>query len=57
MNFEKQTYGTERVWAAYRNSGGGTAQAIADHLLWDVRRFAGMASRNDDLTTIVMKVE
>jgi serine phosphatase RsbU (regulator of sigma subunit) len=57
MNFEKQTYGTDRVWQAYKNSGGGRAQAIADHLLWDVRRFSGLASRNDDLTTIVMKVE
>ena len=57
MNFDKQTYGTERIWDAYKNSGGGRAQAIADHLLWDVRRFAGLASRNDDLTMIVMKVE
>lgn len=57
MNFEKQTYGTERVWDAYQTSGDGTAQAIADHLLWDVRRFSGLASRSDDLTLIVMRIE
>lgn len=57
MNFEKQVYGTERVWQAYKASGGGKAQAIADHLLWDVRRYSGLASRNDDLTMIVMKVD
>ncbi|MGC4033866.1 MAG: SpoIIE family protein phosphatase [Tepidisphaeraceae bacterium] len=57
MNFDNQTYGTARVHEAYKNSGGGKAQAVVDHLLWDVRRFAGMAPRNDDLTMIVMKID
>lgn len=57
MNFDHQTYGTERVHEAYKSSGGGKAQAVVDHLLWDVRRFAGMAPRNDDLTMIVMKID
>jgi len=57
MNFEKQPYGKDRVLAAFKSSGGGKAQAIADHLLWDVRRFVGLTSRSDDLTMIVMKVE
>lgn len=57
MNFEKEPYGKDRIIAAFKSSGGGKAQAIADHLLWDVRRFVGLTSRSDDLTMIVMKVD
>jgi len=57
MNFEKQAYGKERILNALRTTAGGSAQDIADHLLWDVRRFVGLSSRSDDLTMIVMKLE
>jgi phosphoserine phosphatase RsbU/P len=57
MNFEKSPYGKDRILAAFKNSGGGSAQAIADHLLWDVRRFVGLSNRSDDLTMIVMKIQ
>ncbi len=57
MNFEKQPYGKDRILRALRTTAGGSAQDIADHLLWDVRRFVGLSSRSDDLTMIVMKVE
>ena len=57
MNFEKNAYGKDRILAAFKNSGGGSAQGIADHLLWDVRRFVGLSNRTDDLTMIVMKIK
>ncbi len=57
MNFDKQPYGKDRILAAFQTAGGGKAQEIADHLLWDVRRFVGLTNRSDDLTMIVMKVE
>lgn len=57
MNFDKEPYGKDRILTAFRSSGGNSAQEIADHLLWDVRRFVGLTSRSDDLTMIVMKVE
>jgi phosphoserine phosphatase RsbU/P len=57
MNFEKQPYGKDRILKALQTVAGGSAQDIADHLLWDVRRFVGLTSRSDDLTMIVMKVE
>ncbi len=57
MNFEKKPYGKERVFAAYKSAGNGSAQEIADHLLWDIRKYVGMSSRSDDLTLIVIKVK
>lgn len=57
MNFDKEPYGKERVLSAFKSSSGKSAQEIADHLLWDVRRFVGLTNRSDDLTMIVMKVE
>ncbi|MBC7784543.1 MAG: SpoIIE family protein phosphatase [Burkholderiales bacterium] len=56
MNFEQNPYGKDRVLAAYKSAGGGSAQEIADHLLWDVRRFVGLSNRSDDLTMIVVRV-
>ncbi|MGN6504801.1 MAG: SpoIIE family protein phosphatase, partial [Tepidisphaeraceae bacterium] len=55
MNFDNQPYGKERIYQAFK-AGGATAQEIADHLLWDVRRYVGLTNRSDDLTMIVIKV-
>ena len=55
MNFDHMTYGKDRILEAFK-AAGGSAQQIADHLLWDVRRYVGLTNRSDDLTMIVMKV-
>jgi sigma-B regulation protein RsbU (phosphoserine phosphatase) len=59
MNFAGQTFGRARVLEALRTHGAAdaTAQGVADHLLWAVRRFAGMAQRTDDITMVVVRVE
>ncbi|HEY0007452.1 MAG TPA: SpoIIE family protein phosphatase [Tepidisphaeraceae bacterium] len=57
MNFEQQPYGKERVLSAFKSTAGHTVQGMADHLLWDVRRFVGLSNRSDDLTMVVMTVQ
>ena len=36
--------------------GGETADAVAQRLLWDMRRYAGLTARTDDVTLIVAKI-
>ncbi|MDP9173202.1 MAG: SpoIIE family protein phosphatase [Planctomycetota bacterium] len=55
MNFEQKTFGRQRVMEAF-HAGGPTAEAIAQNILWEMRRFAGLTRRNDDVTLIVAKV-
>ena len=56
MNFEKQTFGRERLIEAFK-AATGTADEITQNILWTIRKFVGMARRNDDITMIVVKVE
>ena len=59
MNFAHQTFGRQRVADALKTYGAAdaTAGGVADHLLWEVRKFAGMARRTDDITMVVARVE
>ena len=60
MNYERQTFGRERLIAAYQGScctTGYTADGVAQHILWEVRKFVGFARRNDDITMIVAHME
>ncbi len=59
MNFEHETFGRLRVIEALKTYGAEDARAegVAEHLLWAVRNFAGMARRTDDITMVVARVE
>ena len=59
MNFAHETFGKARVVEALKTYGAAdaTAGGVADHLLWEVRKFAGMARRTDDITMVVARVE
>ncbi len=59
MNFQGESYGRQRLINALMTAAnaGSTAQAVADHLLWDMRKFAGLSKRTDDVTMIVVKVQ
>lgn len=56
MSFEGEEFGRERflraVWK-YRNL---DAQQLASQILWDVRRFVGLAEQSDDITIVTLKV-
>ncbi len=58
MNFADESFGRERIESAARAAiaQGFDAQAIARHVLWEMRRFAGLQTRFDDLTLVVMRV-
>jgi hypothetical protein len=33
-----------------------TAVAVSQHILWELRKFVGMAKRTDDITMIVVRI-
>src|SRR5205085_3555410 len=40
MNFQQQSYGRQRLVEIFRN-GGESADAVAQNILWDLRKFVG----------------
>ncbi len=59
MNFNEETYGRDRIIAAFKQAGAlpdASAETIANHLLWDMRRFVGLTRPSDDVTMIVARV-
>lgn len=61
MNFSGEKYGRKRFidsllshLAAEPNA---NAKAIADHLVWDMRRFIGLNPETDDTTIVVIRVK
>ena len=59
MNFADQTWGRSRLAAALLHAGEAhmSAEAAANHILWDMRRFVGMTRRTDDVTTVVVRIK
>ncbi len=58
MNFQDQTFGKVRLKEAFQRVSVGvdSAETVSQALLWEVRKFAGIAKRTDDITMIVVKV-
>lgn len=58
MNFNDEIFGRERVEAAFLEavSDRRSAQGLSKHVLWCMRRFAGLQTRFDDLTMLAIKV-
>ena len=55
MDYHGATFGKERLLAAiwkHRHLG---ADSLARQILWDVRRFAGLADQSDDITVVVVR--
>ena len=55
MNFQDQTFGRHRVREALLASSG-SAEMIAQNVLWHMSRFAGLTRRTDDITMVVARV-
>ncbi|NJL31451.1 MAG: PP2C family protein-serine/threonine phosphatase [Phycisphaerales bacterium] len=55
MNFERQRFGRDRIISAFKECTDKTAGEALNHVLWEMRRFAGMSPRTDDNTMIVLK--
>jgi len=56
VNFEDEQFGRERLRASLSKYGHLDAQGIVTNILWDVRRFVGLAEQSDDLTMVAIKV-
>ncbi len=56
INYAGESYGRERFYESIRRHGALDARQMANQLLWDVRRFVGLARQSDDLTIVVLKV-
>jgi sigma-B regulation protein RsbU (phosphoserine phosphatase) len=56
LDFHDQAYGTERLLASIRRHQALAAPLLAEQLLWDIRRFAGLAPQTDDITIVVARV-
>ena len=55
MDFHGRPYGTERLSESIRRHRALDAQQFAQQILWDVRRFVGLADQSDDITVVVVK--
>ncbi len=55
MNFDQETFGRVRLIEALER-GGETAEIITQNVLWEMRKFAGLAKRTDDVTLIVARI-
>ncbi len=59
MNFDDEPFGRKRVEAAALDAIGQArrVEGIAKHILWEMRRFAGLQTRPDDLTLVAIQAE
>lgn len=57
MDFQDENFGKQRLLSSiwrHRRLG---AQQLASQILWDVRRFVGLAEQSDDITVVVVKAD
>ena len=54
-NFKGEHFGNERIMEAFTRPAT-TARAASDHILWEMRRFMGLAKRADDVTFIQARI-
>jgi serine phosphatase RsbU (regulator of sigma subunit) len=55
MNFKQETFGRQRIVEAF-TKGGASADAVAQNILWEMRRFVGLTKRVDDVTLVVVRL-
>lgn len=57
LNFNDEMFGRERLMQSLRQHAGEPASIIVKNIIWDIRRFRGLADRTDDVTLVVLKVK
>lgn len=57
QNFNNQRFGRERVRESLIEAAKLSASDTLNHVLWQMRRFAGLNKRMDDLTIVTIKVK
>ena len=56
LDFQAIAYGRARLLASVKKYRELDATQLAQQILWDVRRFVGLADQSDDITVVVTKV-
>lgn len=56
LNFADEQYGRQRLVTSLRRYADQPASRIVRNLLWDLRRFRGLADRVDDVTLVSLKI-
>ena len=56
FDFQDNAYGTQRIIDSIVRHADLSATQLAGQLLWDVRRFVGLAEQSDDITIVTVKV-
>lgn len=56
MNFDGETFGRGRLIDSIKRHRALDADQLAKQILWDVRRFAGLAKQSDDITIVTARV-
>jgi sigma-B regulation protein RsbU (phosphoserine phosphatase) len=57
LNFDQQRFGRARIMQAMRDAAEKNAADAVNHILWEMRRFAGFNPRSDDTTLVAVKVK
>lgn len=57
LNFAEERFGRQRLTESLKYHAEQSAPLIAQGILWDLRRFRGLADRTDDVTMVVVKVK
>ena len=55
MDFHDENFGRQRLLSSIWRHRRLEAQQLAGQILWDVRRFVGLADQSDDITVVVVK--
>ncbi len=56
QNFEDRKFGRQRLTDSLRKYAAAPVSQIAQNIIWDVRRFVGLADQADDITLVVAKI-
>jgi len=57
MDFDGRAFGRDRLRRSLLRHQEAEAPTLAQQLLWDVRRFVGLARQSDDITLVVAKID
>ncbi len=55
-NFAGEEFSRERLWKSFRTYGHLALPQVLQNIVWDVRRFVGLAEQADDLTLVGLKI-
>jgi sigma-B regulation protein RsbU (phosphoserine phosphatase) len=57
LNFSDEPFGLARLTSSFTRHADQPAEMLVKSLLWDLRRFRGLADRVDDVTIVALKIK